>query len=205
MKYYPRFIVPMLIFLIFPTLVFGQFDMSNCTISTRATEDVSVLICPACDGNPFSAARTLTGIMDATIEVYIIDSQGQPIVHFPREGIWLDDPNLCFCPGVHPADHATDSNGYTQFALPVCGGGCSENLTLGGFLEGTPFNQNPLPHIRVNSPDLNCDLIVNLTDLQLFTAAYFGEYSYCVDFFWDGVMNLKDIPEFARHYGCSCP
>jgi hypothetical protein len=100
------------------------------------------------------------------------------------------------------ADFDTDSNGYTEFALAPCGGGCSEYFTLGGFLISEPFLQNPLPYIKVNSPDFNCDLVVDLIDLSTFAEAYFSPAPapYCVDLNWDVVMNLPDLARFSAHY-----
>jgi hypothetical protein len=53
----------------------------------------------------------------------------------------------------------------------------------------------------VNSPDINGDGVVNLADIPLFTAAYFGGYSPCCDFNMDGVLNLLDIGYLSQHYG----
>ncbi len=52
---------------------------------------------------------------------------------------------------------------------------------------------------------MNCDLIVNLVDVVLFASIYFGSYSYCADFCWDGDMNLKDVVILAQHMGHACP
>jgi len=203
MNYRQRHLGPMVLILLIPVFAFGSIpEMDNCNISTGATEDVSVMICPACDGYPFSQAMVYDGdFMDATIEVYLRNSAGQPIANFPNDDIYLMDPNLCFFPGGNVADSDTDANGYTQFAFPPCGGGCSENFELGGYVAGNPFIQNPLPHIKVNSPDLNCDLVVNLSDLAIFAQVYFGTVTYCVDYYWDGVMDLRDLALFAQHYG----
>ena len=202
-----RHLVPLIITLLIPVVAFGNIpDINNCSIGTRATQDVSVLMCPACDGYAFTEAQTFGGaIMDATIEVYIRNSAGQGIPGVLPEDILLDEPGLCFCDGSNVPDGETDATGYTQFADPLCGGGCAENLTLGGFLTGIPFLQNPIPFVKVNSVDLNCDLVVDLIDLADFAAAYFGTVTYCVDFYWDGVMNLLDLAAFSQHYGHECP
>ena len=210
MSFGPRNLVTLILVLLVPAVVFGEVpDINNCDISTRATDDVSVMICPACDGNAFSAAFTFGGgTMDATIEVYIRNNAGQPLDGIAAENIWLDDPGLNFCAGGNIADFDTGDNGvagYTEFALAPCGGGCSDNLTLGGYLApGTPFNENSLPFLRVNSPDTNGDLVVDLIDLSAFAAAYFAPATYCFDFFWDGEMGLQDLALFAQHYTHLC-
>ena len=204
MKYPHRYFLSLLFFLMIPSLalaITGIPDPFLSTIETRATEDVSVMICPSCDGFPFSQARTFGGDnMDAIIEVNLLDGLGVPIANFPYEDIWVEGDDLCFVVGGHNADSSTDQNGYTEFALPKCGGGCSESPSLEGYVNGVPFSLDPVPHIKTNSPDMNCDLIVNIVDLSIFAQAYTGQYSYCADFYWDGVMDLRDLAIFSIHY-----
>jgi hypothetical protein len=72
-------------------------SMEYCTISTRASQNVSVMICPACDGSDFSSAQTFGGgSMDATIEVFIRDTLQQPIVDVDKYAIWIDGQDLCW-------------------------------------------------------------------------------------------------------------
>jgi len=207
MSFGPRNLVTLILVLLVPAVVFGEVpDIDNCDIFTRATEDVSVMICPACDGYAFSAAQTFGGApMDATIEVYIRNNAGVGLEGISASDIWLEETGISFCsPDGNIADFNTIAGGYTEFALPACGGGCSENLTLGGYLAGTPFNQNPLPYIRFNSPDTNGDLVVDLIDLSAFAVAYFIPATYCFDYNWDGVMNLLDLAVFSQHYTHAC-
>ncbi len=209
MSFGPRNLVTLILVLLVPAVVFGEVpDINNCDISTRATEDVSVMICPACDGMAFSVAKTFGDVfvpMDATIEVYIRNNAGQALEGIAAENIWLEESGINFCPDGNIADSDTDATGYTEFAMPPCGGGCSDNLTLGGYLApGTPFNENPLPHIMFNSPDTNGDLVVNLIDLSVFAEAYFLPATYCFDFYWDDVMDLRDLSIFAEHYTHAC-
>lgn len=204
-----RYFLALICTLMVPVTVFGGVPViENCDIFTRATEDVSVFLCPACDGDPLATAQTFGGdvLMDATIEVYIRDGLGQPVPGVDRFDIRIDDPNLCWCdPEGNAADADTDENGYAEFALAPCGGGCSNNFELGGYLGGVPFLQNNLPYLQFNSVDLNCDLVVDLIDLAQFTPAYFGPYTYCVDYHWNGVINLVDLAIFSQHYGHECP
>jgi hypothetical protein len=209
MSFGPRNLVTLILVLLVPAVVFGEVpDINNCDISTRATEDVSVMICPACDGYAFSAAQTLGGdvTMDATIEVYIRNNAGQPLDGISAGDIWLDDANLFFCADGNIADFDTDTNGYTEFDMPICGGGCTQDFALGGYLAGTPFNENPLPFLQFNSSDANGDLVVDLIDLSGFTQAYYADppAAYCFDYYWDNIMDLRDLALFAQHYGHEC-
>jgi hypothetical protein len=66
----------------------------------------------------------------------------------------------------------------------------------------------PMPlslDIAINSPDINGDLQVNLSDVVAFTQDYFGAYNYRSDFFWDGVLNLSDVARMAQGMGAICP
>ncbi len=80
MKYPHRYFLSLLFFLMIPSLalaITGIPDPFLSTIETRATEDVSVMICPSCDGFPFSQALIFGGDnMDATIEVNLLDGLG---------------------------------------------------------------------------------------------------------------------------------
>ncbi len=55
--------------------------------------------------------------------------------------------------------------------------------------------------LTINSPDLDGDGQVALSDLVLFTAAYNGAYSRCADFDVNGVVDLADLVVFSAHYG----
>lgn len=209
MKSHPRIVVLITIFLMIPPFALAARNIPDpiwSNISTRATEDVSVMTCPLCDGYSFNQAQVFDGeYMDATIEVELLDLNAMPVVDFPFEDIWLEGEGLSFCPGGSTADQNTDPNGYTEFTHPMCGGGFSENYALEGFLWGIPFPPGPLPYIRTNSPDVNGDLEVNLSDLATFAQGFFGSYSYCLDYYWDGVMDLRDLGIFAQHFGHACP
>ncbi len=184
----------------------GIPDLDNSTVETRATEDVSLLICPAGDGRRLDQAQTFGGgSMDATIELYLLDGEMFPIELFPFEDMWLQSPDLCFCNGGSNADATTDADGYTQFANPLYGGGCAEVPSLVVMVNGMEVGDGPIPFIKVNSPDMNCDLSINLVDLGQFASLYYLGYNYCEDFYWDGILNLNDVIILARHIGHSCP
>lgn len=55
------------------------------------------------------------------------------------------------------------------------------------------------------TPDLDGNGDVNLTDLSIFAAAYYGVYLFCADYDCNGVLNLTDLSVFAGHYSHSGP
>ena len=200
-------LISLLIILLIPGSALAQVpEMVESEISNRATEDVSILICPARDGNHFTQAYRFGGVpMDATIEIILRDAMGNPYPGIQFMDIWLEGQGLNFCQDGNTADFNTDPNGYTEFANPLRGGGCSEYPSLVGYVMGMPFLQPPQPYIKVNSPDMNGDLIINLADVAMFSSAFFSGYSYCADYFWDGILNLSDVAILSQHVGHSCP
>lgn len=75
-----------------------------------------------------------------------------------------------------------------QLWIPVCP---NQLLTLG-------------PEISFNSPDINGDLVINLTDLATFSTDFYGSYRYRSDFVWDGQINLADLSILAQSYQATC-
>ncbi len=61
------------------------------------------------------------------------------------------------------------------------------------------------PDIVINSPDTNGDGVVDLVDLGTFSQAFYGEYSFRSDFFWDGLLNLSDVGRYATSFADQCP
>lgn len=53
----------------------------------------------------------------------------------------------------------------------------------------------------VNSPDMNGDCSVNLTDIGMFAQAYATGLVAPIDFNLDGIVNLADIVLMAGHIG----
>ena len=143
--------------------------------------------------------------VDATITLTVLDSYDNPIANFPYEDIWLEsaDGGMVPCPGGTVADSNTDLLGQTVWMYPLQAGGWSEapmQVVINGdalWFEGFPLN--------VNSPDLNGDGLVNLSDAGLFSVLYFSSVHYKADFNYDGVLNLSDVGYFVSGLGANCP
>ena len=165
-------------------------------------------------GHPFPALQV---ILDGTIEVTVRDGAGTVIVNYPAADIWLECPagtnptgdfdahtGLVGCVGGVIADQSTDVAGYTLFQNPKFGGGQSYGETR-VVINGNGLD-NPVD-VSFNSTDINADGVVNLIDLQIFTADFFDptDYHFRSDFFFDEIVNLIDLPEMAKFSGSICP
>jgi hypothetical protein len=174
-----------------------------------AGDQVSVLVVPNGSGSPLNECYGFgTGpIVNATIEVWLRDAGGDSIYLFPFSDMWLETANalkvgMVLCPGGSTADQSTDIHGYTTFSQELFAGCCGSGMMV--VVNGTPLSQAPFDML-VNSPDMNCDLVVNLTDVTLFAQTYYGAYDYCADFYWDELLNLSDIVLLAQANGSACP
>jgi hypothetical protein len=180
-----------------------------------ATEGPLSLLCtPDGSGRPMTQAFNSVGQpVDGTITMTLYDDTppwGNPVAFFPNEDIWLTDitGSLALCPAGSNPDENTDINGMTSWTGALFVGGNVEPgdgnqlaIMVNGWIPDGAY----LPDFRINSADLNGDLVVNLTDVAHFSMGYFGPYEYTRDLHWDEVVNLSDIAELARARGARCP
>jgi len=182
---------------------------------TIATEGPFSLLCnPDGSGRPMTEAFNSVGQpVDGTITMILYDATppwGNPVPLFPKEDIWLTDitGSLALCPAGSIPDENTDINGMTSWTGALYVGGHvepGEGNQLAIMVNGWIPDGAYLPDFRINSADLNGDLVVNLTDVAHFSMGYFGPYEYKRDLHWDEVVNLSDIAELARAFGARCP
>jgi len=150
-------------------------------------------------------ADGLPGRVDATIHVELSDWNGDPVVGYPAEDIWLagdaGDP-FVFCVGGTSADADTDQQGRTTITHPLRGGSHvppqSQPVV---YVAGMPA-WGSLP-LSINSPDLNGDLAVDLSDLVHFAQGY-AAADWRLDFNNDGVLNLSDLIVMVETVGQAC-
>lgn len=181
----------------------GVPDLDQCT-ATTGTTGASVYNVPNGGGTPFTQAfANAGGVVDATIEVTLVDGGGAPIFAYPFEDLWLDvsttnpTTNFAFCNGGTVADAATDTDGKAEWADPLLAGGSSGGETTLIYVAGTAIPGIALP-ITYNSADLNGDLVANLTDVVEFKTLLDNDpTNYAGDFNNDGIINLSDVVLFA--------
>jgi len=187
-------------------------NLPDLTLSTATVDGTAACVysIPDGSGQPFSAAQTNTGAtVDATITVTLLNPVGNQVVGFPLEDVWVEsiDGGLQFCATVN-ADADSDASGVTTFsgALAVGGntivanGGGLHIMVLGSALVGSDLPLNVL------TPDLDGDQVVGLSDTVLFVPLYTGaSYDPAIDFYFDGVINLSDLVQYASGLNTACP
>lgn len=144
------------------------------------------------------------GSVDTTILVQMACSDG-PCILLPFQDIYVEGPagsNLSFC-HLGNASHAnTNGQGETHFTYPLRGGGWADGgvrvYFAGYVLPGA------LDDLRINSPDINGDLVVDLADIGRFAEDFHGGYHFRSDFVADGVLNMADVGRLALGLGDRC-
>ena len=186
-------------------------DLSTAIVATPAPGPFVLMVRPDGQGPGFAGARDVAGnTVDATIEIVLVGFGGYPVVGYPWQDLWLAPIGApcvnCAGPALHyghAVDRDTDSNGMTIMSLPLRGGGYNQNdCTI--YISSNPLYGPPLP-IHWNSPDINGDLTVDLSDAGQFTADLHGPYHFRSDLVYDGVINLSDAGEMSAAMGASCP
>ncbi len=181
---------------------YGEYDMAY-----QGSETLTLFVVPDGSGDTFDQATLPNGgTEDATITLLLLDGNYDPIASFPAEDMWLEsrDAGLIPCPGGTTADANTDAAGTTTWAAPLHAGGNSQAIT-DVIVNGARLELAPGLALSFNSPDINGDLTVDLTDVQLFVMDFFSSFNFRSDFHRDGIVNLSDIPQMALAVGSSCP
>ena len=183
-------------------------ELSRCWTDVTAPGG-SLLVCPCGDGHTLAQMyNPLGGVVDGTIHVELLNLYADPMVNYPAEDIWLTSTggNFAFVEPGTIADHATDMAGHTEFVEPLAAGGhrAGSDGPLVVYVAGTAM-LTPISLVTINSPDINGDLRVDLTDVTLFATDYVDGYANQSDLVRDGVVNLADLSAFATHIGHNCP
>jgi hypothetical protein len=181
--------------------------------------EATILMVPDGSGPPLTAARDAQGnLVNATIRVQFVDDFWNPVAGVPRDEVslwfeWSTGPAKgCDMGNGHLglfADGPTDGDGWATFSLPLEGGGwnagpCWIWVNSGGPAMDPDFNVHPPLSLRVVSPDLDGDRVVDLVDIGLFAMDYLGGYALRSDLHADGVLNLLDIAIMVQHLGAVC-
>lgn len=178
--------------------------LSQAVIDAAAV-GATVYVLPNGAGPGFdSASAAGGGSVDATITLTLLDDQSDPIFGFPFEDLWLETSGggLVSCPGGVTADGSTDIDGVTTWSNPPAAGGVSVGETTKVYVAGSALTGAGLDLV-FKSADMNGDLVVNLSDIVVFTPML-TSYNEAGDYNNDGDVDLSDIVRFTPGIGASC-
>lgn len=193
-------------------LIAGTFSFGGLVFADPADDDGVILddwdmleftFCP--DGDiqhtiSFSLYDSGTPISPSNIRLYFYNQEETPSV------VFCDDPEGDRSEYFYPTNDY--SNHYTVTFGLAAGADTSYDVDwLRMKVEWGPTygSSDMFPHLLEASPDLSGDLQVNLTDVQLFSAIYSGDYDVRADFNHDDVVNLTDLSLWTPHNTHSCP
>ncbi len=191
--------------------VAGIPDLTLSTATTAATVQVSVYSLPNGNGKALTSAKAISSTtpVNATITLTLKDGNGDPIFLYPSEDMWLETSlgGLVHCAGGTVASASTNALGVTTFVNAILGGKQSNRVSAEKtivLISGTPLSGSQLD-ILFNSPDIDGNLVVNLSDTVLYAQNATGAYHYRSDFFFDNAINLSDTVLYAQGIGAVCP
>jgi hypothetical protein len=176
----------------------GAADFPSHELSTATVTGVGTLLI-----TPGRTGETL-GDMGLTVTVTLLDPAGRPWPNYPAEDVWLDSQapgDVALCINGSIGDSASDANGTMLFTAAIAGGGSTDQINV--YVVNTPLIGPPLP-IAFNSPDINGDLVVDLSDFGLF-GQDFRTDAFRSDLVYDGVVDLADFSRFGTSFGERCP
>jgi hypothetical protein len=187
------------------TVTSGVVDQCNSSASGAAGV---VLACPQSDGDLLSAAGL-------TITVTVLDINSDPVPNIPAADVWLIGCNdllaLCGGSGAINASGPTDVNGQTTITGDIAAGGCDlggVRVVVQGIAIGAGPCGDPCVAVKVKSPDINGNLIVNLVDFATFGAGYTSPpkpYNECIDYAAPfGTVTLADFAKYGSHNNHTC-
>lgn len=201
-----RFLLGALVLSVASLATAGVPDLGLSTASIDpAANGASIFVLPNGAGIGFDEAFAAGAVVvDATITLNLVDTNGDAIFGYPFEDMWIATSlgGLVGCEGGVAADASTDINGETTWSNPLAAGGNSFGETTQVIIAGNALSGAGLD-LTFNSADMNGDLEVNLTDIASFTPML-ATYDYDGDFNNDGVINLSDIARFTQGIGVSC-
>jgi len=175
-----------------------------CVLDNATGSDGAVVFTlPNGAGYAFTAARLGGTTVDATLTLTVVNNLGDPINGYPPEDMWLLTTGGGFvaCDAANP-DGPTNAAGETMWVQALFGGGNSRGEDAQAWIANDPVPAT-VP-VLLLSADINGDLVVNLSDITVFTQAI-QTYNADADFNDDGTINLSDITLMTQGIGQVCP
>jgi len=207
-----RVVVLLLVSLVISGLPFAYQASAQildiCNSSAVAPPGV-LFCCPQGDGDALAA----NGL---TVTVTIRDNVNAPIANVLASDIWLTscaNGVLAMCGGSAAinASAPTDQNGVTTITARFAVGGCDNTgvrAVFQGMAIGAGVCGDPCLPIKIRSPDINANYVVNLVDFAVFGTGYTSPpkaYNECLDFAAPfGTITLADFAKYGVHSNHSC-
>jgi hypothetical protein len=187
-------------------MTYPDLGLSTASMPYGSYADATLLVVPDGSGPGFPGARTVGGQpYDARVVVTVLDGGAYPVVPLPYEAMdlrWATG-NVANCWGAMHPDRWTDLSGETVWTRPPHAGGHGESLCVMFVCYG-PLQSSSGVWLKVNSPDLDGNLSVDLADIGLFASDYYGAYAFRSDLSYDGAINLAEIAVLAQRQGAGC-
>ena len=165
---------------------------------------VSVCVLPDGEAQTYLAGGQR---VTASLRFPVVDLSGVPMPFTPVPVEWFSGGPGVICE-PYTVELTTDSEGWVTLIPSIRGGGHrgpDEAVNLVLWIPLCPNQQlDILEGVYFNSPDINGDLQVDLSDIPLFAADFFNGYDYRSDFNWDGVINLSDVTIMVQALGLAC-
>ena len=118
---------------------------------------------------------------------------------------------MCGGSGAIAASAPTNQNGETTIVAKFATGGCDNSgvrAVVQGIAIGAGLCAAPCLPIKIRSPDLNANYVVNLVDFAVFGSGYTSPpkaYNECLDFAAPfGTVTLPDFARYGVHANHSC-
>lgn len=199
--------------------MFPVAQKCSVNLNTSGTLPLSMYLLPNGSGTPFSACYDANGtVVVATIVVTLVDANGNRAINVPASSVRIEQSGspLSWCsdtfypPPAHApnmADGPSNLSGQSIFTLAYHGGGFLPG-PLQVWVKEVNGNWSLVPStlpVTFNSADITGDLAVNLGDVGIFAADYFGAYHYRSDFNNDSSVNLTDVQLLSNAIGITCP
>jgi hypothetical protein len=202
--------------LVFATSLYAG-DVDDVKSLAGTTNPLRISVCPSGDFELISDGGAVVGAFDY-IWVEVKDAAGVGIAGIPWTDYWMNacdvGQELALCASPLAADSLTNALGRTTFTGRIAAGGCI--LTDGMFIscQGKVFLDEGTMlqiclDIQIVGPDLNKDLVVNISDLSFFGMSYNKQvgdagYNSCCDWNDDNWCDLSDFSFLGEHYEHSC-
>ncbi len=159
----------------------------NCTVARVGAANLPVTVAPYGSGGGGNS-----------IDVWVRDASGNPLVNLARDSIRAVDPSIASCAIGYTATEPTDDHGHTYISA-VSGFGCSTQLTV--MVGGTSIGSVTVPARGPDIPPASPGVIAANDALLLIWNQSPAPYYPCADLNGDGIVNAVDLSAWATSNG----